>query len=63
MVYNYYLEGYSGGVLVKQYLEGYKSKIAVESARIRFCESHKVALVGQCLYSFTGDQSNKYNRD
>lgn len=63
MLYSYYLEGYSGSVFIRQYLEGYKTRRGLEKARIRFCENHKVALTGQCLFSFTGNINRKYSRD
>lgn len=58
MVYNYYLEGISNNILIKHYIEGYKTIKTLEKARIAYCERFKVSLLGQCLFSFNG--INKY---
>lgn len=63
MLYNYYLEGWSNGIFIRRYIEGYKTVRGLERSMKRYCESQKVALVGQCLFTFTGDIDRKYSRD
>lgn len=60
MTWNYYLEGYSGGMRVTHYIEGKKTRKAAEKARKELQERFKIAAVGQCLYTFSGE--NKYAR-
>ena len=59
MVYNYYLEGMSNGIFLRHHIEGYKTLRGVEKARQAYCEQNRLALTGQCLYSFNG--TNKYS--
>lgn len=63
MLYNYYLEGRTNGIFIRQYLEGYKTRSGLERARKLFCERNRIALLGQCLFTFTGNTNRKYSRD
>lgn len=62
MLYNYYLEGYSGGVFVRHYLEGYKSRGSAIRAAQRYKERFKIAEAGHVLFTFSSNEERKYNR-
>jgi hypothetical protein len=62
MLYGYYLEGRSNSIFIRHYIEGYKTIRGLEKARKRYCERFKVALVGQCLFSFTGNTDRRYHK-
>ena len=61
MTYSYYLEGRSGECFIRHYIEGYKTIRGLEKARQAYCNRFKVALLGQCLFSFTGIENQKYD--
>lgn len=61
MSYSYYLEGYSGECYIRHYIQGYKTLQGLEKARKTYCESHKVAVLGYCKFSFNGSMESKYN--
>lgn len=58
-VYGYYLEGYSNGVFLRQYLEA-KTIKALENKCINYHMKNKVANVGWVQYKFSGNKDRKY---
>lgn len=59
MSFGYYLEGYSNGVFLRQYLEA-KTLRGLETKRKNYQEGNRVANTGWVLYSFTGNDNRKY---